>query len=130
MGWPHLRPGDEFVRCGCARHGVCLRPDWPSQAISHCRIAAQIAVRNQGYIPYSDAPINYRSQDLSDPVTLLQKQSEEGKVSLTYEPDFGYLRAVLNLLKVPTDSQTLVFSKTSFQYPKISPPTSARALLH
>jgi hypothetical protein len=28
---------------------------------------------------------------------------------------------VLNLLKVPVESQTLVFSKTSFQYPKISP---------
>jgi hypothetical protein len=25
---------------------------------------AQIAVRNQGYIPYSDAPIFYRSQEL------------------------------------------------------------------
>jgi len=29
---------------------------------------AQIAVRNQGYIPFSDAPINYRSNDLHDPV--------------------------------------------------------------
>ena len=34
-------------------------------------VYAQIAVRNQGYIPYSDAPINYRSQDLTDPVALL-----------------------------------------------------------
>lgn len=82
---------------------------------------AQIAVRNQGYIPYSDAPIYYRSQDLSDPVALLQKQIEAGKVSLTYDPDHGYLKSVLALLNVPVDSQTLVFSKTSFQYPKISP---------
>src|SRR3984885_12167366 len=84
-------------------------------------VCAQIAVRNQGYIPYSDAPINYRSQDLSDPVALLQKQIEEGKVSLTYDPEHGYLKSVLALLKVPVDSQALVFSKTSFQYPKISP---------
>jgi hypothetical protein len=82
---------------------------------------AQIAVRNQGYIPYSDAPINYRSQDLTDPVALLQKQIDQGKVSLTYESEQGYLKSVLNLLKVPIESQTLVFSKTSFQYPKISP---------
>jgi hypothetical protein len=82
---------------------------------------AQIAVRNQGYIPYSDAPIYYRSQDLTDPVALLQKQIEAGKVSLTYDPDHGYLKSVLALLNVPVDSQTLVFSKTSFQYPKISP---------
>lgn len=82
---------------------------------------AQIAVRNQGYIPYSDAPIFYRSQNLSDPVTLLEHKIEQGKVALTYEPDQGYLKSVLKLLEVPADSQTLVFSKTSFQYPKISP---------
>jgi hypothetical protein len=81
----------------------------------------QIAVRNQGYIPYSDAPINYRSEDLSDPVAKLQQQIDGGKVSLSYDPDHGYLKSVLKLLNVPVDSQTLVFSKTSFQYPKISP---------
>ena len=84
-------------------------------------VLAQIAVRNQGYIPYSEAPINYRSQALSDPVALLEKDIEAGKTSLTYEPEHGYLKSVLALLKVPVESQTLVFSKTSFQYPKISP---------
>ena len=85
------------------------------------RTHAQIAVRNQGYVPFSDAPINYRSEDLSDPVAKLQKQLDQGKAALQYEPDFGYLKSVLTLLKVPVDSQTLVFSKTSFQYKKISP---------
>jgi hypothetical protein len=85
------------------------------------RANGQIAVRNQGYIPYSDAPINYRSENLSDPVAKLQQQLDQSKASLQYEPDHGYLRSVLTLLKVPIDSQTLVFSKTSFQYPKISP---------
>ena len=84
-------------------------------------VCAQIAVRNQGYIPYSDAPINYRSEDLNDPVALLEKQIDSGAISLTYEGDHGYLKSVLELLKVPVDSQTLVFSKTSFQYPKITP---------
>ena len=83
--------------------------------------SAQIAVRNQGYIPFSDAPINYRSNDLSDPVAKLEKHLEDGKASLVYEPEHGYLRSVLQQLAVPIDSQTLVFSKTSFQYPKISP---------
>jgi hypothetical protein len=81
----------------------------------------QIAVRNQGYVPFSDAPINYRSEDLSDPVAKLQTQLNEGKTTLKYEPEHGYLNSVLKLLKVPVDSQTLVFSKTSFQYKKISP---------
>jgi hypothetical protein len=82
---------------------------------------AQIAVRNQGYVPFSDPPINYRSNDLSDPVTQLQRALEAGKAHLVYEPKHGYLKSVLDLLRVPADSQTLVFSKTSFQYPKISP---------
>src|SRR3954465_12030023 len=83
---------------------------------------AQIAVKNQGYIPYSDAPIFYRSDDVSDPVAKLQKQLEQGKAKLVYdEKDHGYLKSVLKLLDIPVSSQTLVFSKTSFQYPKISP---------
>jgi len=85
------------------------------------RAHGQIAVRNQGYVPYSDAPINYRSDDLSDPVAKLQSDLSQGKATLQYEPEHGYLKSVLKLLKVPTDSQTLVFSKTSFQYKKISP---------
>ncbi len=82
---------------------------------------AQIAVQNQGYIPFSDAPIHYRSNDLSDPVAKLQRRLDDGKASLVYDPRFGYLPSLLKLLGVPADSQTLVFSKTSFQYPKISP---------
>ena len=55
-------------------------------------------------------------------MALLQKQIDAGKASLTFdEKDHGYLKSVLALLNVPVDSQTLVFSKTSFQYPKISP---------
>jgi hypothetical protein len=84
-------------------------------------VHAQIAVRNQGYMPYSDEPINYRSDDVSDPVARLQKQIDAGRTSLTWDEDQGYLKSVLKLLHVPMDSQTLVFSKTSFQYPKITP---------
>src|ERR1700722_14286631 len=79
--------------------------------------SAQLAVRNQGYIPYSEPPINYRSDDLHDPVARLQHDIDQGKATLVYAPDHGYLKSVLTLLNVPIDSQTLVFSKTSFQYP-------------
>ncbi|HEY9137163.1 MAG TPA: hypothetical protein VIM67_02755 [Terriglobus sp.] len=82
---------------------------------------AQIAVKNQGYVPFSDAPINYRSDELHDPVAKLQQRLDRGEATLTYEPEHGYLRSVLKELKIPVDSQTLVFSKTSFQYKKISP---------
>jgi hypothetical protein len=83
---------------------------------------AQLAVQNQGYIPYSDAPINYRSAVLSDPVAKLQQRLDQGQASLQFDQaGHGYLRSVLKLLDIPINSQTLVFSKTSFQYPKISP---------
>jgi hypothetical protein len=81
---------------------------------------AQIAVRNQGYMPFSDEPINYRSEDINDPVARLERRIENGEATLAFDRDGGYLRSVLKLLKVPVESQTLVFSKTSFQYPKIS----------
>ena len=83
----------------------------------------QIAVQKQGYIPFTDEPINYRSNDLHDPVANLQKRLDKGEVTLEYEPRNGYLRSVLRLLNIPVSSQTLVFSKTSFQYKKISPET-------
>ena len=82
---------------------------------------AQIAVRNQGYVPFSDEPINYRTQEVTDPVARLQKSLDRGDVQLDCEPTHGYLKAVLDKLQVPVSSQTLVFSKTSFQYKKISP---------
>ena len=80
-----------------------------------------IVVKNQGYLPFADAPINYRSENLTDPIAKLEQQLETGEIKLDYEPARGYLRSVLSALRVPSSSQTLVFSKTSFQYPKISP---------
>src|SRR6202167_5948119 len=81
----------------------------------------QIAVKNQGYVPFSEQPIDSRSENLTDPVALLQKRLDRGEVKLDYEPKHGYLKSVLQKLATPIDSQTLVFSKTSFQYKKISP---------
>jgi len=81
---------------------------------------AQIAVRNQGYVPFSDEPINYRTRELQDPVALLQKRMDKGKAKLVFDEKTGYLPSVLKLLDIPRESQTLVFSKTSFQFSKIS----------
>jgi hypothetical protein len=82
---------------------------------------AQVAVKNQGYIPFSEPPINYRSDDLHDPVASLQSALDRGDKKLEFDARRGYLPSVLQQLGIPLSSQTLVFSKTSFQYPKISP---------
>lgn len=86
-------------------------------------VHAQVAVRNQGFVPFSDAPIFYRTTPVSDPVARLQTALESGAASLTHDARFGYLPAVLDALGVPRSSQMLVFSKTSFQYRNISPST-------
>jgi hypothetical protein len=83
----------------------------------------QIAVRKQGYVPYSEEPINYLSDKVSDSVAKLQQKLARGEEKLTYEPGRGYLRSVLEKLGIPVSSQTLVFSKTSFQFRKITPET-------
>jgi hypothetical protein len=85
-------------------------------------VSGQIAVRNQGYVPFSEEPIAYRG-DVDDPVAKLQRRLDRGEATLGYEPTNGYLEAVLDALQIPVSSQTLVFSKTSFQYRKISPQT-------
>ena len=84
---------------------------------------AQIAVQNQGYMPFTDEPINYRSVTPHDPIAKLQLKLDHGAFQLAYEPRYGYLKSVLEQLRIPVSSQTLVFSKTSFQYKKISPQT-------
>lgn len=86
-------------------------------------VHGQIAVRNQGFVPYSDAPIRYQSNEVDDPVARLQRRIDAGQTRLDWSEKGGYLPSVLNELHIPVSSQTLVFSKTSFQYKKISPAT-------
>ncbi|MCY2965145.1 MAG: hypothetical protein NT069_16180 [Planctomycetota bacterium] len=73
--------------------------------------------------PYEQEPISYGDSLIDDPVSQLQKQLESGEKTLKYEPRQGYLRAVLEALRIPHSSQTLVFSKTSFQRDRIAPET-------
>lgn len=85
-------------------------------------------VKDQGFLPFAAAPIHYRtSKGLVDPIAKLQEKLDNGQAELEYEPKNGYLRSVLKALGIPISSQTLVFSKTSFQYPYITP-SSPRAL--
>jgi hypothetical protein len=76
--------------------------------------------------PQSDADydhgiIAYSKTAPDDPVARLQRQLDAGEISLEYDPRRGYLPAILRALNVSTTSQTLVFSKTSFQFTQIAP---------
>jgi hypothetical protein len=77
---------------------VLVAPGFAGLGWVSLRAHGQIAVRNQGYVLYSDAPIKYRSDDISDPAAKLQQQLDQGRMTLKYEPKYGYLKSVLKLL--------------------------------
>lgn len=70
--------------------------------------------RNHPAIAYGTAPLH-------DPITQLSEQLEQGSARLAFDRDTGYLRSVLDALKISTDSQSLVFSQTSNQAAHITP---------
>lgn len=89
-------------------------------------LPAAIAMAGLGgsyILPLDHEAIQYAKGAVSDPVSRLEERLEKGEVRLRYEDEFGYLRSVLKELRVPTSSQVLVFSKTSFQAPRIAPRT-------
>lgn len=56
-----------------------------------------------------------------DAVAALDRQLATGAAHLTYDNATGYLRSVLAALRVPVESQVLVFSQTSAQFRMIAP---------
>ena len=72
--------------------------------------------REHPAIRYSTAPVH-------DRIAELNQKLASGDASITFDSTFGYLKSVLTALKIPAESQLLVFSKTSFQISKISPQT-------
>lgn len=72
-----------------------------------------VTSRNHPAIGYSSAPT-------TDAVAALNQRLRSGSATLAFDPVSGYLPAVLQALAVPVESQTLVFSQTSFQGPLIN----------
>ena len=66
------------------------------------------------------AAIRYSAAEPADEVAALNKKLEAGAATLRFDESNGYLRSVLEALNVPVESQTLVFSQTSFQGPRIN----------
>jgi len=62
-----------------------------------------------------------RQETGSSSVADLSEKIQYDKIFLSYDDKQGYLRSVLKELQVPISSQTLVFSKSSFQLSQISP---------
>lgn len=69
-----------------------------------------------------EEPISYSKTTPTDPVAQLQERLAKGQAKLPRDSR-GYLTSFLKELKIPVSSQTLVYSKTSFQRDRISPNT-------
>ena len=104
---------------------------WPLSCLALFALA--IAAANAGLdVDLRIAPehpaIEYLKTPVDDAVARLAKRIDKGDVKLDYVPGrLGYLPGLLKNLNVNADSQMLVFSKTSFQAPLISP-RSPRAI--
>jgi hypothetical protein len=72
---------------------------------------------------FEHEPINYTAATPQNVVSRLQKRVDVGDARLEFDDRSGYLRSLLRALSVPESSQTLVFSKTSFQRHRIAPKT-------
>jgi hypothetical protein len=90
-------------------------------------VGAGAAVVAQLPVNAEHQAIKYSSSTPTDAITRLQKQIDSGATTLAFEPGRGYLRAVLQALRIPVSSQGLVFSRTSLQLDRIAP-WSPRAL--
>ncbi len=88
---------------------------WTS--VTTCWLAQSVLAQGS----FEQEPINYSSAPVSDPISRLQQQIDDGTVAMTFDSDFGYLKSVLQALNILPDSQMLVFSKTSFQLRRITP---------
>ena len=72
-----------------------------------------------GVLGYS--AISAQQATTDDPIQQLVKQVQAGKSNLRFDNKHGYLKDLLTALDIKPESQTLVWSKTSLQGPRISP---------
>jgi hypothetical protein len=80
------------------------------------------AQRGGSFTGSRDHPaIRYSTHPSTDAIARLSLQLQEGGARLAFDPDNGYLRAVLAALRVPVESQVTVFSGTSNQAELIKP---------
>ena len=97
--------------------GVAVLMSWPGSSIADDFQGAT------HLMPFDEETINYSKQKDTGPVARLQERIDRGELKMNFGEKFGYLPSLLDALGVSTNSQMLVFSKTSFQRERIAPKT-------
>jgi hypothetical protein len=94
-------------------------------AVARVPMAAQ---RGGMFLGSADDPgIRYSTVALRNAVDDLNRRLLDGSTTLTFQGRSGYLRSVAEALKLPVDSQLVLYSKGSLQGRLVSP-TNPRAL--
>ncbi len=104
-----------------------LMPAWAWAASSDWTLTpadVQGSPSSRDWLPPPDHPvIAYERRPTTDVVARLAGDLEAGRAKLAFDPASGYLSALLDTLKVPADSQLLLFARTSLQRRYIAPQT-------
>lgn len=79
-------------------------------------VAVAIAQRPGAFDQSLNHPaIQYRTADTHTVVDALNQKLADKSAALTFDPQTGYLKSVLDLLDIPVESQVLVYTQTSLQ---------------
>jgi hypothetical protein len=83
--------------------------------------AGVFAQRTDAFVAPRDHPaIDYSKGPVTDRVADLNRRIQDGTIRLKFDGRGGYLRSVLDALKVPVESQVALFSQNSSQADLIS----------
>jgi hypothetical protein len=83
--------------------------------------AAALAQRTDAFVASRDHPaIDYSKGPVTDRVTDLNRKIRDGSIRLKLDGPSGYLRSTLEALKLPVESQVVLFSQNSSQGDLIS----------
>ncbi|MGE0142640.1 MAG: hypothetical protein AB7I19_08355 [Planctomycetota bacterium] len=124
----HLRNGGRgtLTPCGARRQRGTSPPGPDARRAPFSALAAislAVLASAQDRESYLGEPVRYERESTEQPVARLANALELGTVTLARDEKFGLLPSVLAALGVLPASQTLVFSKTSFQNALIGPRT-------
>jgi hypothetical protein len=89
--------------------------------------AAVLAQQNVPFLLDEHPAIDYATRPTRDRVAVLSRAIAGSNVMVPYHERSGYLLAVLEALKIPVESQLLVFSKTGIQG-AVTGPENPRAI--
>src|SRR5262245_48327586 len=75
----------------------------------------------QSLYDFDHGVVRYTTAPASDAISKIQARIDSGDLKLKFDSQLGYLPGLLDELRIPRTSQSLVFSKTSLQLFLIAP---------